>query len=193
MSERKYTDKQIVKALECCQSHTITDCRDCPNRASGDNCVNELMRNALDLINRQKVEIAVLTTAVDNSTKEFLKLHDEYQDQKADIEKLQEVNADLNESLRLAAEANKDLKAEIEEWEARAKERQGRVKKYLAEIERMEQESNFLAKRFYKEGVKDLAERLKANMCHGYLYLDIEEDLFRRDVDNLVAEMTEGK
>ena len=57
MSERKYTDKQIVKALECCQSHTITDCRDCPNRASGDNCVNELMRNALDLINRQKVEI----------------------------------------------------------------------------------------------------------------------------------------
>lgn len=142
-------------------------------------------------LNDQKAEIAVLTTAVDNSTKEFLKLHDEYQDQKADIEKLQEVNADLNESLRLAAEANKDLNAEVEEWEARAKERQGRVKKYLAKIERMEQESNFLAKRFYKEGVKDLAERLKANMCHGYLYLDIEEDLFRRDVDNLVAEMTE--
>ena len=57
MSQHKYTDEQIVKALECCQSHTITDCRDCPNRASGDNCVNELMSNALDLINRQKVEI----------------------------------------------------------------------------------------------------------------------------------------
>ena len=57
MSERKYTDEEIVKALECCQSHTITDCRDCPNRASGHNCVNELMRNALDLINRQKAEI----------------------------------------------------------------------------------------------------------------------------------------
>lgn len=88
MSERKYTDEEIMKALECCQSHTITDCRDCPNRASGDNCVNELMRNALDLINRQKAEIAVLTTAVDNSTKEFLKLHDEYQDQKKEIERL---------------------------------------------------------------------------------------------------------
>lgn len=88
MSKRKYTDEEIVKALECCQSHTITDCRDCPNRASGDNCVNELMRNALDLIKRQKAEIAVLTTAVDNSTKEFLKLHDEYQDQKEEIERL---------------------------------------------------------------------------------------------------------
>lgn len=57
MSQHKYTDEQIVKALGCCQSHTITDCRDCPNRASGDNCVNELMRNALDLINCQKEEI----------------------------------------------------------------------------------------------------------------------------------------
>ena len=30
---------------------------------------------------------------------------------RAEVEKLQEVNADLNESLRLAAEANKDLQA----------------------------------------------------------------------------------
>ena len=163
MSERKYTDEQIVKALECCQ---YRECQECIRLHTGrpieDDCRLDLIYDSLALIKCQK----------------------------ADVDKLQEVNADLNESLRLAAEANKDLKAEIEEWEARAKERQGRVKKYLAEIEQMEQESNFLAKRFYKEGVKDLAERLKANLCHGYLYLDIEEDLFRRDVDNLVAEMT---
>lgn len=33
---------------------------------------------------------------------------------RAEVEKLQEVNADLNESLRLACEANKDLQAEVE-------------------------------------------------------------------------------
>lgn len=33
---------------------------------------------------------------------------------RAEVEKLQEVNADLNESLRLAAEANKDLQAEVD-------------------------------------------------------------------------------
>lgn len=33
---------------------------------------------------------------------------------RAEIDKLQEVNADLNESLRLASEANKDLQAEVD-------------------------------------------------------------------------------
>ena len=33
---------------------------------------------------------------------------------RAEIDKLQEVNADLNESLRLAAEANKDLQAKVD-------------------------------------------------------------------------------
>lgn len=37
---------------------------------------------------------------------------------RAEVEKLQEVNADLNESLRLAAEANKDLQAAIAEVRA---------------------------------------------------------------------------
>lgn len=33
---------------------------------------------------------------------------------RAEVEKLQEVNADLNESLRLASEANKDLQVELQ-------------------------------------------------------------------------------
>lgn len=65
-----------------------------------------------------------------------------------------------------------------------------------AEIESLEYSVRLQAEMLYEaraEATKEFAERLKANMCHGYLYLDIEEDLFRRDVDNLVAEMTEGK
>ena len=204
MSERKYTDEQIVKALECCQSHTITDCRDCPNRASGDNCVNELMRNALDLIKRQKAEIAVLTTAVDNSTKEFLKLHDEYQDQKADIDKLQEVNADLNESLRLAAEANKDLKAEVEEWKARANDWQNQYLKLIEEMEIYQEHIDqdiIYAKAIKAEVIKEFAKKLhkaindfrdKREMVM-LPYTESALLIIERKIDNLVAEMTEGK
>ena len=35
---------------------------------------------------------------------------------RAEIDKLQEVNADLNESLRLASELNKDLQAKVDRW-----------------------------------------------------------------------------
>lgn len=190
MSERKYTDEEIVKALECCQSHTITDCRDCPNRASGDNCVNELMRNALDLIKRQKAEIAVLTTAVDNSTKEFLKLHDEYQDQKADIDKLQEVNADLNESLRLAAEANKDLKAEIERLRSMNQSKLDIIHDLRAglEAERAEAIKEF-AERLHK-GIDDFRDKREMVMLP---YTESALLIIERKIDNLVAEMTEGK
>lgn len=35
---------------------------------------------------------------------------------RAEIDKLQEVNADLNESLRLASELNKDLQGKVDRW-----------------------------------------------------------------------------
>ncbi len=35
---------------------------------------------------------------------------------RAEIDKLQEVNADLNESLRIACEGNKDLQAKVDRW-----------------------------------------------------------------------------
>lgn len=49
------TDNDIIKALECC---ILGYCRDC---FYGDtdqrHCRDDLMQNALDLINRQKAEI----------------------------------------------------------------------------------------------------------------------------------------
>lgn len=153
MSERKYTDEQIVKALECCIN---ADCLNCPQWSEEwySGMCNDFLKSVLDLINRQK----------------------------ADVDKLQEVNADLNESLRLAAEANKDLKAEIE-----------RLREDVLEVTAILGEIELRNAQIKAEAIKEFAERLKANMCHGYPYLEIEEDLFRRDVDNLVAEMTEGE
>lgn len=50
-----YTDDEIIKALECC----INDnCNDCPETFG--NCELTTMRNALDLLKRQKAEIEML-------------------------------------------------------------------------------------------------------------------------------------
>ena len=177
MSERKYTDEQIVKALECCIN---ADCLNCPQWSEEwySGMCNDFLKSVLDLINRQKVEIAVLTTAVDNSTKEFLKLHDEYQDQKKEIEKLQEVNADLNESLRLAAEANKDLKAEIEMLREDVLE----VTAILGEIELRNAQIK-------AEAIRAFAERV-INLIYS---ADDINPITEWQIDNLVAEMMEGE
>lgn len=54
------TDKQIIKALECC-SHEKTLCGKCPMRDSETiDCMNKMMGCALHLINRQKQEIKEL-------------------------------------------------------------------------------------------------------------------------------------
>lgn len=79
------TDKEIIKALECC---TTEICWDCPfepkeQRKGTIGCCEENIKNALDLINRQKAEIerlkkgyfeveeAVIKTAKDEAVKDF--------------------------------------------------------------------------------------------------------------------------
>ena len=67
MAEHKFTDEEIIKALECCA--VIGGCVNCKmidrNGAGDDLCTQILLRNALDLINRQREEIEVIkeTTA----------------------------------------------------------------------------------------------------------------------------------
>ena len=112
MTEHKYTDEEVIKALECCCSTSVVNCNKCTyaKPAIDDYCANILMRDALDLINRQKAETAALTSAVDNSTKEFLKLHDAYQDQKAEIERLKNGwRADVILTEQAKAEAIKEF------------------------------------------------------------------------------------
>ena len=52
------TDKDIIKALECCnRPANQTSCDDCPYQFSDEKCSSKLIDNALDLINHQKAEI----------------------------------------------------------------------------------------------------------------------------------------
>lgn len=64
---------------------------------------------------------------------------------RAEVEKLQEVNADLNESLRLASESNKDLQAKVDRWrfgleavlEERAEDRAELAREIFEEMDRI--------------------------------------------------------
>lgn len=66
MKERKFTDEEVIRALECCTSCVTTEaCKNCviypflPN-VTAEECMEYAMRLAIDLINRQKAEIEEL-------------------------------------------------------------------------------------------------------------------------------------
>lgn len=60
MPNKKLTDKEIVKALECCKTNRVADCKKCAfhlkERKPNINCVNELIASSIDLINRLQEE-----------------------------------------------------------------------------------------------------------------------------------------
>lgn len=89
MTDHKFTDDDVIKALECC--NTPGSCEKCPYYDEDADVYEEackyfLFKDVFSLVQRQKAE----------------------------IESSQAVLADMSESLRLAAEANKDMQAEIE-------------------------------------------------------------------------------
>ena len=66
MTDKKFTDEEIVKALECCQSVAMDDCDGCPYSGLGQSltdgggyksCCNFLLEDALSLIDLKKAEI----------------------------------------------------------------------------------------------------------------------------------------
>lgn len=61
MTYHKFTDEEIIKALECCsKSPQNANCKDCCLREFGDfsdECQTQLMKIALVLIKVQKAEI----------------------------------------------------------------------------------------------------------------------------------------
>ena len=63
MTDKKLSDNEIIKALECCIN---TDCVNCPNWSGKwyRGMCNDFLPNVLDLINRQKAEIEELKAIV---------------------------------------------------------------------------------------------------------------------------------
>lgn len=117
MPNKKLTDNEVVKALECVASDKDVLCKGCSyNKYYLNQCHKENAKDAIALINRQK-----------------------------------------------------------------------------AEIERLEKESSEFAKRFYKDGVKEFAERLKGKaVTHNCRFKGVVYDIAAvkvEEIDNLVKEM----
>jgi hypothetical protein len=53
------TEAEIMKALECCFKKGLLceSCDECPNMAMGSMCMDNMIRDAIDLINRKNAEI----------------------------------------------------------------------------------------------------------------------------------------
>ena len=64
MTEHKFTDEEVIKALECCSQSGMINCRACPYEASCNMGESKMQAHALDLIKRQKAEIERLDTIV---------------------------------------------------------------------------------------------------------------------------------
>ena len=92
------TDKDIIKALECCKKD---DCDNCPNDFG--NCYTNLAVCSHDLINRQKTEYNNLLEQFRILDCECEHLENADENQKAEIKGLKIEN----QSLRLAANSYK--------------------------------------------------------------------------------------
>lgn len=88
------TDKEIIKALECCKKD---DCDNCPNDFG--NCYANLAEYSLDLINRQKVEIEKHKNNCEKcgaKTRECIEsLHNIIAEQQTEIKKLNTIRSRL--------------------------------------------------------------------------------------------------
>lgn len=68
------TDEQIIKALDCCHSELGNMCSICPLfDPDNDYCEDELHKNALNLINRQKAENEWLLQKLQQAKSEAIK------------------------------------------------------------------------------------------------------------------------
>ena len=58
MTERKFTDEEVIRALEHCANSNTDEpyCHDCPYETTK-YCASVLSKDTLDLINRQRAEI----------------------------------------------------------------------------------------------------------------------------------------
>ena len=88
MTDKKLTDNEIVKALECCCKNN--NCEGCPldYLTFSSQCASELAIKSLDLINRLQAQNKDLAETVHKLTIEKDALFDKAEELKAEIERL---------------------------------------------------------------------------------------------------------
>lgn len=88
MEEKKLTDEEIVRALECCAVEPCEDCGNCPRFTKEKLCHKANAKQSLDLIRRLQSENKRLS-------EKAVALEVETNNQKAKIERIAKVEMDL--------------------------------------------------------------------------------------------------
>ena len=83
MTDKKFTQKEVIKGLECCIND---DCDNCPNGFG--NCERNLAELSLDLIKRLKTRIVRYQLKNTNQRNALASLNKKVAEQKAEIERL---------------------------------------------------------------------------------------------------------
>ncbi|MBQ2968697.1 MAG: hypothetical protein IJE10_11345 [Clostridia bacterium] len=82
-------DNEIIKALECCGNIVDSTCKECGyHKTYNASCVVRLMRDALDLINRQKAKIKEKDEMLKAQASKIFLYEDVLKEKTAEIERL---------------------------------------------------------------------------------------------------------
>ena len=161
------TDNEIKKALECCIDGY---CRGCMYGDTDQfHCKDDLMQNALDLINRQKAEIDILIRKKETLRDEICKLQ-------AENEKLK------TELVGMRGAAN-SYKMHYDNAQAEIKELQRRIVFWREDL-------NYQPEKERAEAIKEFAERLQVYVgsMMGHMHSEYVVRI-QNKIDNLVKEM----
>ena len=94
MTDKKFTDEEIIKALECCSEPAgKCCCEECPLHHRDDSCTTALIKKAVELVNRQKAEIEILIRKKES-------LRDEIYELQSEVERLKEFEYMYNSLLK---------------------------------------------------------------------------------------------
>ena len=103
------TDKEIIKALECCVDE---DCDNCPNR-SGIFCIVKIESYALDLINRQQEQLEAAIAGQETLQKALAEKGREVAELNSDLKLLQNDYYCLKRNFDDTIEKNKRLRDKV--------------------------------------------------------------------------------
>lgn len=131
MPDKKLTDNEIVKALECCVLAKHICPHTCPMLKNKE-CLASLRKYALDIINRLQAENENYSKNNQQMTKDILDLYKALEQAKAKNERLKEVNDSFTDIGKLYSE----IKAEAyKEFAERLKEKITEEYNYFEEQE----------------------------------------------------------
>lgn len=167
MNDKKLTESEIIKLLECCKKSQCSNC-EYSKKCDGYTQVNY----ALDLITRQKTENENLKVENQSlrSAANSLKMH--YEEAQAKIERLKQRNAVCETANRCIVWQRDRRDREIEELHSQ-----------IAGL-------NIYKSKIKSEAVKEFVERIKEFMHNKFKALDEYEFEYitERDINNLLKE-----